>query len=903
MAQRNSYRKSSIFNTPYKILYVVLPTLLSLIIGTATMGSSDTMQVVRWLLLLLMIGIGFYPLSAFIFRKSSSGGFIFGKTLGILTISLISWTLGYIGILPFNKYTIWIIFIACAVACYAIKPLRETLIVKLNLEFVAESFLIEESVFAIALTILCYFKGFLPDINGQEKFMDYGFVMSMLRSSSLPANDMWLSGYSINYYYFGQFIYALITKMSGIAPSIAYNIAMCCSIALPFALCYGIGSYLIDTAKYFGLKTIRFTNVICGILCGFTTMIFGNSHSFYYDENSIGNSFLKLFSKLGINVGTTDHFFYPQSTRFIGYNPDSATIEGIKNGADYTIEEFPFYSFLVGDLHAHVCSTIVVLTIIAVSIALIGRVADQSIGEKKLIRLPIIGALPNNLPEGFTIKSEFLHRLKTQWKNIINIEIIVVAILLGIAQMTNYWDFLIYFIFASMVLLIVMTRTSNDFCTYPGAFVFLISIFDILALYLCVADIPLLHVALQLFVLCLVYITSCYAPCALSRTALGMSFLFTVSNLVALSFNMSFDMISNTIALCQNHSSLFQLWILYGTHVFICIAFIAFTIVYKNYAINRGNKKLVNNGVIGISSSDRLNPVSKFFGERNIVDVFVCGMIVVGILLIIAPEIFYVRDIYTFGYLRSNTMFKFTYAAFIILSLCMAYAIVRLFWLVSPKGEFSALGFATGIFFCFLLIAPAHYTGVSLTQRSGEIKKENYRYLNGTIYMQSYSSPYCLIRESGNISPYYDAISWFNQNVSGSPTIAEAYGESYTDYSIVSAYTGLPTVCGWQTHEQLWRFHGIVDPSTNLLVSDPTQDVWELYINPRHEDISTLYTDENPEVLQEIINKYEISYVVLGPLELNRFGVDNSLTISKLGSLVFESKDLKIYKVNPYTPG
>ena len=57
-----------------------------------------------------------------------------------------------------------------------------------------------------ATAILCYYKGFSPIINGQEKFMDYGFVMSMLRNDELPANDMWLSGYSINYYYFGQYI-------------------------------------------------------------------------------------------------------------------------------------------------------------------------------------------------------------------------------------------------------------------------------------------------------------------------------------------------------------------------------------------------------------------------------------------------------------------------------------------------------------------------------------------------------------------------------------------------------------------------------------------------------------------------------------------------------------------------
>ena len=68
-------------------------------------------------------------------------------------------------------------------------------------------------------------------------------------------------------------------------------------------------------------------------------------------------------------------------------------------------------------------------------------------------------------------------------------------------------------------------------------------------------------------------------------------------------------------------------------------------------------------------SSGYSNPLAKFIGQRNIIDVFVCGMSVVAFIMIIAPEIFYVRDIYTSGYLRANTMFKFTFAAFIIFGL------------------------------------------------------------------------------------------------------------------------------------------------------------------------------------------------------------------------------------------
>lgn len=895
MSKKKYSNKSTVFENPLKILLILVPLFLSLLIGFLTMGTSDALQAIRWIMILMLFGLAFFPISSFIFKKSNSGGFFFGQSIGILTVSLISWTLGYIGILPFNRITITAILIIMTAVNYLIKPLRTNLINKLNSGSTIEYLVGEQIAFAVVFTLLCYFKGFLPNINGQEKFMDYGYIMSMIRSSSLPAKDMWLSGYNINYYYFGQFIYALIIKFAGIRPSIGYNLAMCSSIAISFALSYSIGSYLIETAKSCGLKTIRSMNIVCGLLCGFATTIFGNSHSFFYDENSAGNRLLYTFQKWGINVGKTSGFFYPESTRYIGHNPDSALIEGIKNGGDYTIEEFPFYSFLVGDLHAHVCSTMVVLTIIAVCIALLGRVSDNLIGEKNMVRLSIINP-PKDID--FSLSKEFVSRLKTQWNKIINVEIVTIGILLGIAQMTNYWDFLIYFVFCAMVLLIVMTRTSNDFSTIPGLFVFAVVIFDILALYLAVASKPLVHVGLQLIVLALAYLATCYAPCALSRTALGMSFLFTVSHIVALSFNLSFDMISNTLAACVNHSSPFQLWILYGTHVFICITFLVFTIINKNYMLSKG-KKSQTVTVYGISPSDHLNPVSKFFGERNLMDVFVCGMIVVGIMLLIAPEIFYVRDIYVGGYLRSNTMFKFTYAAFIILSLSMAYSIIRLFWLLNKKGEFSGIGFIVGVLFVIMLIVPAHYTGVSLSQRCGDITKENYKGLDGVEYLQYYSSNNTPMQESGNLMPYYYAIQWFNENVAGNPVILETYGDSYTDCNIVSAYTGLQTVCGWQTHEQLWRFHGIIDEETNLLVSDPNNDVWEIFLNPRHADINTVYTSNNPQEIQNIIDKYNIEYIIIGDLETQRHGMNNSEVIKTLGTVTFEYGSLVIVRVAP----
>ena len=195
---------------------------------------------------------------------------------------------------------------------------------------------------------------------------------------------------------------------------------------------------------------------------------------------------------------------------------------------------------------------------------------------------------------------------------------------------------------------------------------------------------------------------------------------------------------------------------------------------------------------------------------------------------------------------------------------------------------------------------PAHYTFVGIKQRCGDTTiRTNYKGLDGTQYLNTYYSPYGYIETEGNLKSYLDAITWFNENVEGDPVIAEAYGESYTDYNVISAYTGLPTVIGWQTHEWLWRFHGIVDEETDLLISDPDYDVWSIYLTPRYNDLNIIYLSPEPYEIQAIIDKYDIEYIVLGNLEYYKFNYDNTEALKQVGEIVYNSENLNIFKVTP----
>ena len=870
-------------SSPLRFLLILIPFGIAGILGLCTMGANDTALCFWWSVCLLLIGFATLPLAAKLWENFSSGGFFLSQPMGLIFTCLVLWTLTHLKICRLNLLCIIISALIVAACCYIPKSLREALFKKINSKGFIESFVTEETAFLVIFFLMCYFKGFLPDINGQEKFMDYGFIMSMLRNGELPANDMWLSGYSINYYYFGQFIWSVVIKATCVPSGAGYNLAMCSATAIPFAMSFTIGKYLVEAASEKGFKDSKIIKYAAALLTGCAVSLWGNSHSYFYDQNSIGNKFLGFFSKLGIDVGRTDGFFYPDSTRYIGWNPDLKT--------DYTIEEFPFYSYLVGDLHAHVISMIIVLLIMAVILSLISTVKLPS-GKD----VDVMHSLDNLSGE----TNRFLPELEST----ITLPLVLCAVLLGCAQMTNYWDFLIYFIFCSMGSLIVNTIRSPKFVNIPGAIVFVINVGGILLIYLAKGSSPAMLFALELVLMIASFLFCVVSPTALPRTSFQMSFLFTVATLTALPFNLNFDMISNSLGAVKNRSSLYQLFILYGTHVIISVFFMIMVFANKNYRYvsaakaRKPNSQKDTAGVIG-EGYPFTNPIQAFFAKRNLIDIFCCGMTVVGLMLLIAPEIFYVRDIYTGGYLRSNTMFKFAFAALIILSVTMIYSVIRLFWFVNKKGQYSLLLFAIAIGCALALFIPAHYTMAALKQRSGELKRDNYKTIDGTAYIDTYSSSYMTENYAGNLKPYMECVNWFNTKVSGSPVICEAYGDSYTDNCIISAYTGLPTVFGWQTHEWLWRFHGIVNKETDTLESDPEKDVWQIYITPRHNDVDIIYWSEYPEDVQMIINKYQIEYIIIGDLERYRYGYDNSEVFSLIGDVVFQYEDLRVYKVTP----
>ena len=899
MDNKRRYSKKSSFNTaglgtrnnnltsrslmeekiqPIRFLWFLLPAALAFFVSFLL--KSDQAAFFSWWAVLCVFGIGAFPLTAWIFSSFRGRGYGFSKAAGILAVSFVVWTLCYLQVIHFTRIWIIVFLFVLFIVCWGIPVTRKAAVSALSSKNDIWEITFEESLFVLALLIWCIIKGIRPEINGEEKFMDFAFLNSLVRTDTLPAADPWLAGSSINYYYYGQYIYAFITKLTGITTGVAYNLSMCTTFALAFTMSFSLGSLFVNGAIRKGLRAPAAFHITAGLLSGLAVTVFGNSHSFFYDENSVGNSFLGLFAKMGIAVGRTDNFFYPDSTRFIGHNPDSQVWNAdktvlIRNG-DYTIHEFPGYSYLLGDLHAHVVGLMIIMLIVAVLFSLYVNASHPS-GEEMLIAVFPRGDQPIGL----------LKRIRYELRKLLRPEIVTAGILLGIATMCNYWDFLIYFIVGCMTLLIYNIKTSRHFWSLAGMPFFMVETALILITYLKYSKYAFILVGVQLIVFAVCLTGTSLLPSAITRTGLGMSFLFCAASICSLTFNSKFDMIANSLAKTVDQSSVYQFLIVWGVHLVFAVLIIIITLFSRKYSgsiQNAGNTFTPE------------NTVARFMSKMNPADIFMSGIAVVSFLLLAAPEIFYVRDIYAGSYKRSNTMFKFTFEAFVLLSLVMAYTFFR-FLCIQRKNRSRFAGIIAGAVVLALLICiPMHYPLVAIEQRTGEISLDNYVGLDGTTALETRNSPQ-LTGGDGDLAAYAQAINYLNANVTGSAVICEAYGNSYTDNCVVSAYTGLPTIIGWQTHEWLWRFQGVVN-SQGELVSDPSKpDVWKDILTPRQTDVKTIYTSSDIIEVSRLLKKYNVTYLIVGDLERTQYVSINDSILKSLGETVFESGSLYIVKV------
>lgn len=377
----------------------------------------DLLSVFHWWTIFFLIGAVFLPLTTSIFSNFSDKGYIFSRILGMAVLSYIVFLLGTLKLLPFQMPTIILVCVICFIANLFIAKKNQFLL-KLNFKKNLGIYFLEEAIFLVALLFWSYVRGFQPDIHGLEKFMDFGFVNSILRADYFPPRDMWFTPFPINYYYFGHLVTAVLTKISQIPSFVTYNLMIATLFAFTFTASFSIGLNLISK-----LNATRYTlYAIGGLLTAFLVTMGGNIHSIYsFFTPYVNGSPVPFWQLIFSPQSFPNAYWYPNATRFI-FN---------------TIHEFPIYSFVVSDLHGHVLDIPFVLLTIAVLLSLF-----------------------------------YKSRLKIEN---LKLEIPLISFLLAVMYMTNVWDAIIYFLLVFFIIISIKPNSGiymNLLLLIGGAFIF-----------------------------------------------------------------------------------------------------------------------------------------------------------------------------------------------------------------------------------------------------------------------------------------------------------------------------------------------------------------------------------------------------------------------------------------------
>ena len=213
---------------------------------------------------------------------------------------------------------------------------------------------------------------------GGEKFLDFGLLKTLDRSTVLPPEDFWFVNQPVKYYYGGHLTATLLSWLTATPPRFAYN--------LSFA-----GFYAALVTAAFELAAA------IGADRGLSRRVAGGVAAFFVGvaSNLVTAGRLALLALPGSLERT--------AARYVAARTDY-TVETILAGAGSfsywsasrvipgTINEFPLFAWLNGDLHAHMMGTPTLLLAAAVGYAYY-RTPASAVRRRRVLLFGVVPVL------------------------------------------------------------------------------------------------------------------------------------------------------------------------------------------------------------------------------------------------------------------------------------------------------------------------------------------------------------------------------------------------------------------------------------------------------------------------------------------------------------------------------
>jgi len=890
-------------------------------------------QILVWWLLLQVLGWLALPTAMRIFRWLPDRGYSFSKALGLLLVSYFLWVGASTGLLKNDLGGILfsVILLSVISALFYIRS-RTAMIPDIR-SFLCDKWklvLTVEVLFTLALVGWAVLRAYAPykiEPAGGEKFMEIAFQNAILRSQHFPPLDPWLSGFGISYYYFGYVMMALLTRLSGAVSGVAFDLYDSLLFALTligsFGVVYNLVAFTLHARHKEGeVPPPSGPTLAAGVLGGLLVTVMGNLEGVLeslHAKGILADKFWTWIDIPGLAAERVTGSLYPGNVFLWWWRASRVLADKNflgQNMGVQPIDEFPFFSFLLGDNHPHVLALPFVLLAIALAFNLLLR----QMSAEHILRRSVAADLPELGKESSTATQEGGSELQSRqpWWNPVAYALdndwllfVFSALILGALGFLNTWDLPIYLglvVLANGVgMVLVKGRVDRDTISRSvmlglglGILSGLLYIFFYLSFSSQAAGIlpyvfpptrlPQYLVMFGTFIfLLLCYLVGYLRQPGEERGRLLKSaftwwwrillicigIYLVIMLLIALVLFLQHLLPNSTLAatiqsvlggmslreaLAASLSArLHDPWLL-----ILISALLALVIANVGGILHKRSAS-------DEATSEIITPLTVFSS-----DLFVFLLIFTGLALTLIVEFFYLRD--GFG-VRMNTVFKFYYQAWVMLGCASAYGV---WWLLDrlkkPAGR--VLFVSVAVLFIGLGLV---YTVMAIPSRAGDFI--------GPANLDGSSSV------AKNNPDDWAAIQWLDANAeqgvpAGSvPVILEApWGGSYNYAGRISVFTGFPTVLGWAGHEGQWR--GSYDEQ-----------------GKREPDIATIYTTSDGQTMLDLLHKWKVDYVILGLPELayiqhvcsqSASGCTPSTALRKFSQVLqpaFNQGQVTIYKV------
>jgi YYY domain-containing protein len=847
----------------------------------------QVLGVIVWYLSVGILGLLVYPLLRVTLPGLPDHGYPLARTAGMLILAYLAWLAGSVNI-PFTRLTISVVILLMAVGgAYLAYRQRDELRVEWRSR--RTYFLIIEGLVLAFFLLFLFIRLGNSDLwhpwKGGEKPMDFSYFNAVLKSTTFPPYDPWYAGGTMNYYYWGYVFVGVLVKWLGIVPSFAYNLILPTLFSLVTMGAFSIGYNLSHTRHNNGElakdqapphdeqspPTSSRRPYLIGLASALGMGVLGNLgtlHMILKGWEQLGvpgglTDSTSFFTRLaGLPVGLWNVLFHGSQMPYAFGDWYWLPSRAIPAPGDVEpITEFPIFTFLYADLHAHmIAMAIAILALAWVVAVLMGKAHWQSIGAGVLSIILgglAIGALyPTNLsdiytylPIGMVVLGYALFRYidpgRLSWLHQISstVKRLVLAglgmLLLAVVSYGLYLPYRLWYAqpYSSVIPWIGTHTPFWSYFTHWGLFLFVIVSWMVWETRQWMANTPLASLRkLEKYS---------------SLIILVLAILFLACLLLSIK-----------IPGIENISLLSKLPLGRGA------AMAWFILPLAAWA-----------GVL------LLRPGMPD-GKRLIL--FWVGT---GLLITLVVEVLVVRG--DIG--RMNTVFKFYLQVWALFALSAAAALCWLFepmrrwlpgWRISWRVAFGFLVFSAALFTLYGSMAKIKDRWVPTAPHT----LDGMAYMPFATYFENYpnvseSTPVAERGINMDLSQDYRAILWMQANIQGSPVIVEANSRNlYRWYSRFTIYTGLPGVVGWEWHEQQQR------------ATNPPD-----WVTKRIADIDQFYTTMDTDVTRQFLNLYGVRYIVVGQLEqaaypgpgLDKFPAFNGI----LWNEVYQDENTVIYEV------